>query len=138
MFGRSNPARTRPSSGNSELDEDVGAGLAVAGGGQGQDAALRAGVEQWPKQPVIGPEIMTPFGDAMGLVDRDQGERHLGDERAEALAGRPLGGDVEKIELAARSRARLSRRLESSSAEVSEAARIPKPSADRIWSCIKR
>ena len=37
----------------------------------------------------------------MRLVDRDQGQRHLRDQAAEALAGGALGRDVEKVELAA-------------------------------------
>ena len=136
MLGRSKPATISPSCGNAELDEDVLAGALVGGRGQRQPRHVGKRVEQRPEQPVIGPEIVAPFADAMRLVDRDQRQR----SRARAswrkrLAGRPLRRDVEQVELAALAAARSSRsRL--ASAEVSEAARMPNASAARIWSCI--
>ena len=57
---------------NAELDEDVRAGARVRGRGQREPRHVREGVEQRQQQPVIGPEIVAPFADAMRLVDRDQ------------------------------------------------------------------
>ena len=81
---------------DAELDEDVGAGARVGGRGQRQPRHVGEGVEQGQEQPVIGPEIMAPFGDAMRLVDRDQRQRH---------AARSAGGSSRPSPAPARRRA---------------------------------
>ena len=91
----------QPVRGNSELDEDVGAGARVRCRGQRESGHVRERVEQRKEQPVVRPEVVPPFADAMRLVDRDQRQRHLLDQRAKAFAGRPLGRDVEQLQLAA-------------------------------------
>ncbi len=91
----------QPVFGDAELDQDVLARAPVGGRGQREPRHLGEGVEQGQQQPVIGPEVMAPFGDAMRLVDRDQRQRDARDQIAEALARRPLGRDVEQFELAA-------------------------------------
>ena len=96
--------------GDAELDEDVLARPPVRGRGQRQPRHVREGVEQGQQQPVIGPEIVAPFGDAMRLVDRDQRQRNARDQLAKAGPGRPLGRDVEQLQFAALRAARSSRR----------------------------
>ena len=54
------------------------------------------------EQPIIGPEIVAPFADAMRFVDRDQRQRSTRvDQPAEAVERRALGRDIEQVELAA-------------------------------------
>ncbi len=53
--------------------------------------------------PVVGPEVVAPVGDAVGLVDdeqargRDQLRQHV---RAEARVGEPLGAEQQQVDLA--------------------------------------
>ena len=90
----------QPVLGNAELDEDVGARALVGGGGQRQPRHLAMLVEQGQQQPIVGPEIMAPFGNAMRLVDREQGDVGFLQQPLERLGRRPLGRDVEQVELA--------------------------------------
>ena len=100
MLGRSKPARMSAALRDAELAGDVVAGALVGGGGQREARHLRKSLEQRQQQPVIGPEIMAPFADAMRLVDRDQRQRDARDQAAEALARRTLRRDVEEVEIA--------------------------------------
>ena len=77
MFGRSKPATIKPSCGNAELGEDVGAGARVGGRGQRQARHVGMVVEQRPELAIVGAEVVAPFADAMRLVDRDQRQRHV-------------------------------------------------------------
>ena len=52
------------------------------------------------QQAIIGAEVMPPFGHAMRLVDRDQRQHFLVDQLAESLGRRPLGRDIEQVEIA--------------------------------------
>ena len=67
---------------------------------QRQPGHLRVGLEQRPQQPVIGPEVVTPFADAMRLVDGNQGEGNAFREPPEAIGRRPLRRDIDEVELA--------------------------------------
>ena len=90
----------QPVFGNAELDEDVGARALVGGRGQRQPRHFAMLVEQRQQQAVVGPEIMAPFGNAMRLVDREQGDVGFLQQPRETLGRRPLGRDVEQVELA--------------------------------------
>ena len=85
---------------NAELDEYVLARRLVGRGGESEARHVGKGVEQGTQQAVVGPKIVTPFGHAMGLVDSDQRERRALGQAAEAVGARPLGGDIEEVELA--------------------------------------
>jgi hypothetical protein len=82
------------------LREDVGARAAVGGGGQRQPRHLRKTVEQRTQQAIVGAEVMPPLAHAMRFVDREQGDVGLVEQLREALLARPLGRDVEQVELA--------------------------------------
>ena len=90
----------QPVVGNAELGEDVGAGAAVGGGGQREARNVAEAVEQRPQQAIVGAEIVAPFADAMGLVDREQGDLGFLEQLRKALAAGAFGGDVEQVELA--------------------------------------
>ena len=49
---------------------------------------------------VFGPEVVPPFADAVRLVDRDQRDRDVAEETAEALEHQPLRGHVDERVLA--------------------------------------
>ena len=53
---------------------------------------------------VVGPEVVAPLADAVGLVDHEQVDRDLAQERAELGVGEPLGGRVDEVLVAARDR----------------------------------
>ena len=122
--------------GDAELREDVGLRARVGGGGEREPRHLRKGVEQRPEQPVVRPEVVPPFADAMRLVDRDQ---------RRAACARRAGGSSPPSPAPARHRAGRARPLFSrssvsprlASTEVKAAALIPNASAARIWSCIR-
>src|SRR3546814_12167781 len=59
---------------DAELDEDVLARLPIGRRGEGEAGDVLEAVEQWPQQPIVWPEVMAPFRDALGLVHRDEGE----------------------------------------------------------------
>ena len=48
---------------------DVGPHLGCGGGREGGHGRIAAGFQGPPDQPVVGPEVMAPRGDAVGLVD---------------------------------------------------------------------
>jgi hypothetical protein len=90
----------QPVFGDAELDEDIGARLPVRGRGEGEAGHARETLQQRPQQPVIRPEIVAPFRDAMRFVDRDQRERHVLQQLAEAVARCPFRRRIEEVELA--------------------------------------
>ena len=49
---------------------------------------------------VVGAEVVSPLGDAVGFVDCDEGGFTLGEHLGEARNAHSLGGDEEKIEVA--------------------------------------
>ena len=58
-------------------------------------------VEQRLQLPIVGPEIVAPFADAMRLVDRDQRQVHAAHQPPERIARRPFRRDIKQVELAA-------------------------------------
>ena len=85
-------------------------------------------IKQGQEQAIIRPEIMAPFGNAMRLVDCEQGDLGFLKQPPEALGRRPFRRDIEKVELPVPQcipdRARIF-------ANAGQRARIPKPSALR-------
>ena len=73
--------------------------MGVGGSGQRQPGNLGELVEQRAQQAVIGAEVVAPFGHAVRLVDREQGERGLAQQFAEMRLAGPLGRDIEQVEL---------------------------------------
>src|SRR3546814_19388371 len=58
---------------DAELDEDVLARLPIGRRGEGEAGDVLEAVEHWPRQPLVWPEIMAPFREAMGLISRADG-----------------------------------------------------------------
>jgi hypothetical protein len=54
--------------------------------------------------PVVGPEVVTPVGDAVGLVDDEQAEpgRRRAGHRGEPEVVEALGADAQQVELTRR------------------------------------
>ena len=101
MFGRSKPATISPSSGMpswARMSARVCASAVAVSASRGTSGKR---VEQRPQQPVVGAEIMPPFGDAMRLVDREQ---------RRAVLRRAAGGSLRSMPVRARHRAGRARR----------------------------
>ena len=60
-----------------ELADDVVADVRRGGRGVRVQRDVGEAVLQDTQAPVLRPEVMAPFADAVGLVDGDEGERHL-------------------------------------------------------------
>ena len=76
---------------------DVGPHLGRGGGRErrGRDAQLGSDTRE---APVVGPEIVAPLADAVGLVDHETRGREAAKHLAEGCAPEPLGRDVEQLE----------------------------------------
>ncbi len=65
---------------------------------------MRQLLEEPPEPPVVGPEVVAPVGDAVGLV-ADQRERlrlhRVEDAAAEPGVGEPLGRNEQQVDLIA-------------------------------------
>ena len=68
-------------------------------GGRGEcDAGnVREGVRKHGQPHVVGAEVMPPLGDAVRLVDREQGDRCALQQLNGARQGEPFGGHVEQV-----------------------------------------
>ena len=89
-----------------ELLDDVGDDPGVGRRRRGEHRrALGQGREQVADAPVVGPEVVPPVADAVGLVDDEQAAR-LGERGqllvAEAGVVEPLGADEQHVDLARR------------------------------------
>ena len=83
-----------------ETFDDFLAGQAIGGGGEGDARDLRPALMQQVELDVIGPEVVPPLGDAVGLVDGEEGDAALVQQGQKALAQQALRGHVQQVELA--------------------------------------
>jgi hypothetical protein len=65
---------------------------------RGQDRPGAKVARRVGEAEVVRAEVVTPLGDAVGLVDDEQADTRLADARDEARRGEALGGDVEEPE----------------------------------------
>ena len=82
-----------------ELIDDVFPDRLGGGGCQGDD---RHAGEVFPKPfqiAVVGPKVVTPLGDAVGLVDGDQADVQRLQEPLESGEGQSLRGHIENLDL---------------------------------------
>ena len=77
---------------------DVPPGGLVRGGGEGQAGHPREALLEDGELLVLGAEVVPPHGDAVGLVDGEQGDPDLGEELQGGVHEQPLRRDVEEIE----------------------------------------
>ena len=83
-----------------EPRDDLPAGGRVRGRCERDARDLRPALVQQVELDVVGPEVVAPLGDAVGLVDREQRDRHPPEQLQETLGQQPLRGHVEQIQLA--------------------------------------
>ena len=79
--------------------EDVLLGARVGGRGQRDAGDAWEYVGQAGEFAKFRAEFVTPLGDAVGLVNGEQGERHARQAVHGAVAQQAFGGDVEQVEL---------------------------------------
>lgn len=78
----------------------IGADLWGGGGGQGQNPADFEFLGEARDLQVFGAKIVPPFGDAVSLVDGQQGDGASLQAVQEAFVGEAFGGDIEQSEAA--------------------------------------
>ena len=81
-----------------ELDRDVVLHAGSGGGGEGDDGGGPQPGQAAAQQPIVGPEVVAPFRDAVGLVHGDERGRAAGQRLGEAGDAEALGGDEEEVE----------------------------------------
>lgn len=86
--------------GDGEGVADVSGGGWGGGGGEAEDGEWAEGGGDGGEAEVIGAEVVAPFGDAVGFVDGEEGERCGDEPAAEGVAGEAFRGDVEEFEAA--------------------------------------
>ena len=83
-----------------EALDDVVAHKGVGGGGEGDDGRVAEAGAGGAEVAVAGAEVVAPLGDAVRLVDGEEGHVHASQSGDEAAVGEALGGDVEEAEVA--------------------------------------
>jgi len=81
-----------------ELGDDVALDRRCGGGGEGDDGSGTEGREVVAESPVVGAEVVAPGGDAVGLVDGDEGGLAAREHLGEAGDAHALGRDEEELE----------------------------------------
>ncbi len=87
-----------------EPRHDLGVGGLGGRRGQRDPRHLRPALVQHRQREVVGPEVVTPLGDAVRLVDREERDRPPVEQPLGALGAQALGGQVEQVQLAAEER----------------------------------
>jgi hypothetical protein len=62
--------------------------------GQGEAGNIRKIIHQRPQEPVVGTEIMPPFGHAMRLINREKRDFAFTEQPPEFEAVRPFRRDI--------------------------------------------
>ncbi len=71
---------------------------AVIGGRPAAPVGAAAAPGRVGERAIVGPKVVAPLGDAVRLVDREPGDRHLGQEPLERRRRETLGRDVEQAQ----------------------------------------
>ncbi len=79
--------------------EDVATGLRVGGRGERDHRDLREDLAQDAELGVLGPEVVPPLGDAVRLVNGEEGDVEALDPVDETVGKKPLGRHVEELQL---------------------------------------
>ena len=83
-----------------ELLDDIVADALSRAGGEGDDGEVRKKFAEAAKLAVLGAEVVAPFGDAMGFVDGEEGNRHAAEPGGRAVEGDAFGRKIEKAVVA--------------------------------------
>ena len=75
---------------------DIAQHLGRGGGRQRQHPLGPAKLGEAGQPQIIGPEVVAPFRNAVGLIDGEQRDRRPLDHLAETLVDEPFGGDVQQ------------------------------------------
>ncbi len=81
---------------------DVVAGDLVGGRGEGDGLADGEIAPDFAEEPVFGPEVVAPLGDAVRLVDGHHRDRRIAQRIQRLHRGEAFGRDVEELEVAVR------------------------------------
>ena len=85
---------------DAEVLLDVVLDLGGRGGGQGDDGVLPDAVDDVPEPAVFRPEVMPPFGNAVGFVDGEEAEPDRPEEVCVVGLVQGFGGHVEQLRAA--------------------------------------
>ena len=95
-MGRSKPVAVNAGVGEAELALDVVANGGSGGGGEGDGARGADALADLAETAVLGAEVVSPGGDAMGFVDDEEAGLHLLHGAEEGGRVESLGRDVEE------------------------------------------
>ena len=101
-LGRSKPVATRSGSRSPSRRTTSAATRGVAVAVEATIDARAEAARGVGQAEVVGPEVVPPLGDAMGLVDHEQADARLAHPLDEPRRREALGSDVEKPQLARR------------------------------------
>ncbi len=79
--------------------DDVAPGLRVSGRGERHHRDMREDLAQDAELGVLGAEVVPPLGDAVRLVNGEEGDVQALDPLDETVGKEPLGGHVEELQL---------------------------------------
>src|SRR5229473_8000586 len=79
-----------------KLLDDVVPDALRGAGGESSDGTIRKKFAEAAELPILRPEVVAPFGDAMRLVDGEERNRHASKPRGRAIQGDTLGRKVEQ------------------------------------------
>ena len=100
MFGRLKLATRELGVVHAEPLGHVGADARGGGGGERHEGDFGQFLAQRAEGQVVGPELVSPLGDAVRLVHRHEADPEAAEEAREAGQGDALGRDVEQLEVA--------------------------------------
>ena len=119
------PGDHRERVGQGEFPADVAPHLGGGGGGEGQGRRPAEAVAGLLQPAVVGPEVVPPLADAVGLVHREQPYPHGGHGGVEPAVAEALGGDEDELVAAGLDRADAFVLLVGVQAAVDEGRRQP-------------
>jgi hypothetical protein len=103
-FGREAADELRRVGAEPEACEDLVSHDGRGGGGTGHHACVGQIGHQVAELEVVRPEVVSPLGNTVRFVDRDQRTVDVAHQRAEPGKGESLGGNVGDLEFSARQR----------------------------------
>ena len=81
-----------------QLADDVVADVGRRGGRVGVERHVRKTVFEHAQAAILRPEVVTPFADAVGLVDGQERQRHLLQKIERPIGEQPLGREIQQLQ----------------------------------------